>query len=322
MAASRVSPDKQKELFRLVSQGWLVTPAARKAGISFKTAKRLMDGVHPDGRVAQKERVQATFGEPIPYEKLNDRAKRGWDDFGFFQRTYLGRIPIPWQVKAAEEIVRMVESAEEEWGVVNCPPGSGKTTCFTHDLPAWLTVRNRAITGLLGSAVQNTSEKYIMRLKNTFERNVPLQADVRLMRLGLATDAEACLAEDYGRFKPESGIWAADQFVVAQPDGTLVAEKEPTWSAFGRKGGVLGMRYQFVIWDDLVDPARLNSQDLIDEDREWYSDIAESRLEPGGTFILQGQRLGFSVRRGRAPDRAISETEVIEVRLLQLAAGL
>jgi hypothetical protein len=36
----------------------------------------------------------------------------------------------------------------------------------------------------------------------------------------------------------------------------------------------------------------------------------------------RGYRLSCSVQRGRVPDRAISKTEVIEVRLLQLAAGL
>ena len=37
--------------------------------------------------------------------------------------------------------------------VVNCPPGSGKSTLFAHDIPAWLTVRNRQIRGMIGSAM-------------------------------------------------------------------------------------------------------------------------------------------------------------------------
>lgn len=304
--------DVQTKYFQLRSKGASRAAAARTVGISPNTAKKLDDVAHPDGTAVQRERVQETMGAPIPYDQLSERAKRGFDDFAFFQRTYLGRIPIPWQVEAAEQICRAVESDEEEWIVVNCPPGSGKSTNFTHDLPAWITVRNRAITGLLGSAVQNTSEKYIMRLKNTFERAVPMKADPKLIRLGLAVDAEATLSEDFGRFKTDGGIWASDQFVVEQPEGALTAEKEPTWSAFGRKGGVLGMRYQFVIWDDLVDPARLNSGDLIDEDREWFSDIAESRLEPGGTFILQGQRLGPSDLYNYALSMRVTPDEVDE----------
>lgn len=310
--------DKQQAYFKLRSKGASRAAAARTVGISPNTAKKLDDVAHPDGRVVQRERVQETLGEPIPYEFLSEEAKRAWNDFAFFQRRYLGRIPIHWQVEAAQEAVAAVESEDEEWIVINVAPGAGKSTVFTHDIPAWLTVRNRAITGLLGSAIQNTAEKYIMRLKNTFERAVPLKADARLLKLGLAVDAEATLAEDFGRFKTDGGIWAADQFVVAQLEGALTAEKEPTWSAFGRKGGVLGMRYQFVIWDDLVDPARLNSSDLIDEDREWYSDIAESRLEPGGTFILQGQRLGpndlygYALRMKMVPDEIDEDADLDE----------
>lgn len=313
-----ISPDKQTSYFKLRSQGWNRTAAAKKVQIAYNTALKLDGVAHPDGKVKQAERVQQTLGDPIAYDDLSEDAKRAWNDFAYFQRRYLGRIPIPWQVEAAEKIVAAVDSDEEEWIVVNCPPGSGKSTCFTHDLPAWLTVRNRAITGLLGSAVQNTAEAYIRRLKDTFERAVPLKADPRLIRMNLAVDAESTLAQDFGRFKSESGIWSAAQFVVDQPEGALVAEKEPTWSAFGREGGVLGMRYQFVIWDDLVSDKRLGNQDHIDADREWYSDIAESRLEPGGTFILQGQRLGpndlygYALKMRRLPDELDSETEYDE----------
>ena len=313
-----ITPETRDAYFALRKAGYQRTPAAKKIGIAYNTAVSLdkkfgtpkLSGpeIHERNRLAEA-------GEPTPYELLSERAKRGWNDFAFFQRTYLGRIPIPWQVEAAERIVAMVDSDEEEWAVVSAPPGSGKSTNFAHDLPAWLTVRNRAITGLLGSAVQNTAEAYIRRLMDTFERSMPLKADSRLIRLGLAVDAEATLAEDYGRFRPEKGIWSAAQFVVAQLEGQLVAEKEPTWSAFGREGGVLGMRYQFVIWDDLVSDKRLNSQEMIDADREWYSDIAESRLEPGGTFILQGQRLGpsdlygYALKMRRLPDEIDEEAE-------------
>lgn len=318
----RTNPDKQKEYLRLREQGWNITQAAKKTGISVTTGKKIEGISRPDGKVVQAERVQASFGDPKSYDELCDEAKRAYNDFAYFQQRYFGRIPIYWQVEAAEKIVAALESEEEEWIALNCPPGSGKTTNFTHDLPAWITVRNRAITGLLGSAVQNTADAYVRRLKTTFERNTPYKADARLMRLGLAVDAEACLAEDFGRIKPESGIWRDDQFLVAQYEGQLTAEKEPTWSAFGRKGGVLGMRYQFVIWDDLADPKNINSSELIEQDREWYSDIAESRLEPGGTFILQGQRLGahdlyaYAKEMKRLPDEIDDEADLEDLETI------
>ena len=60
----------------------------------------------------------------IPYERLNERAKRGWDDFDYFRRIYLGRVPSPWQVDAAYKIVQHLESEEKEFLVLNCPPGA------------------------------------------------------------------------------------------------------------------------------------------------------------------------------------------------------
>lgn len=304
-------PPKIKEAYYVLRDVNSRAAAARGVHIDIKTAEALdrmrNEGMSKTGPEIRAERFQAEKGEPHTYEEICQwvddethpeqsryiRAKRGWEDFAFFQRTYLGRIAIPWQVEAAQQIVQMIESEEEEWAVINCPPGSGKSTTFTHDIPCWLTVRDRAITGLIGTAVQTNGKLYIQNLKETFERTLPMKAHKVRARLGLEVDAEATLAEDYGRFRPETGgIWAADRFVVSQMDGQATNQKEPTWSCYGRQGGVLGMRYQFVIWDDLVDPARLGNQQLIDEDQEWYSDIAESRLEPGGTFILQGQRLG------------------------------
>lgn len=57
----------------------------------------------------------------IPYARLSERAKRGWDDFDYFRRVYLGRVPSPWQVEAAYKIVQYLESEEKEFLVLNCP---------------------------------------------------------------------------------------------------------------------------------------------------------------------------------------------------------
>lgn len=308
-------PSKQQDYFKLRSTGWNRLAASKKVGIAYNTAVKL-DGVNrPDGRAVQKERLQEDFGHPIPYGNLCPEAQGAYNDFAYFQRRYLGRIAVPWQVDAANQVVALVDSEEEEWAVINAPPGSGKSTTFTHDIPCWLTVRDRAITGLIGTAVQTNGKLYIENLKATLERTIPYKAHPRKAKLGLEVDAEATLAEDFGRFKPENGIWAADRFVVEQMDGQATNQKEPTWSCYGRKGGVLGMRYQFVIWDDLVDPDRVDNQQLIEEDQLWYSDVAESRLEPGGTFILQGQRLGpqdlynYALKMKRLPDEIDDDAE-------------
>jgi len=316
---SVTAPATRDAYFKLKAAGFSRNEAAKRAGIDPKTGlsleRRFSDEYAKAGKEIRAERAQEEMGDPIPYEDLCPEAQRAWNDFAYFQRRYLGRIAVPWQVEAAQRIVALVDSDEEEWAVINAPPGSGKSTTFTQDIPCWLTVRDRAITGLIGTAVQTNGKLYIQNLKDTLERTLPYKAHPRKAALGLEVDAEATLAQDFGRFKSEKGIWAADRFVVEQMSGEATNQKEPTWSCYGRKGGVLGMRYQFVIWDDLVDPDRVDNQQLIDEDQEWYSDIAESRLEPGGTFILQGQRLGpndlygYALKMKRLPDEVDQDAE-------------
>ena len=128
------------------------------------------------------------------------------------------------------------------------------------------------------------------------ERPVLVSPDEALLRKGFATEPKGVLAKDYGRFKPlERDLWTRDAFVVMQYDAMSVTEKEPTWSAYGMDTGFIGGRYDFVIWDDLVDPRKLRSTEQKEALENMWTDIAESRLEPGGLLVLQGQRL--SLRR-------------------------
>ena len=59
---------------------------------------------------------------------------------------------------------------------------------------------------------------------------------------GVAHDADACLVDDFGPFKPEgrSDLWAANALVARQADQTQLDDKEPTLSAWGQDSGFLG----------------------------------------------------------------------------------
>jgi hypothetical protein len=110
--------------------------------------------------------------------------------------------------------------------------------------------------------------------------------------LGLAIDAEATIQEDFGMFKPDSSeIWRSEAFTVLQADDQPLSQKEPTWSAFGMDSGFLGGRFDLVIWDDVYDPRKMRSADSREDMRRWWDEVAETRLEPGGLLILQGQRM-------------------------------
>ena len=218
---------------------------------------------------------------------------RALEDFGYFQRRYFGRIAYPWQVEAANKIARLLDTPYEEYAVINAPPGAGKTACFVHDIPAWVTVRNRAVRGMIGSATMNLAKRNTLRLRRSLERVIPERADPNLLRKGAALDAESTLALDFGRFKPlDREMWTSDGFVVMQYDDSgAISEKEPTWSAYGADTAFIGGRYDFVIWDDLVDPRKLRSAEQKEALQDMWTDVGETRIEPGGLLILQGQRI-------------------------------
>ena len=229
----------------------------------------------------------------IPYERLSERAKRGWDDFDYFRRVYLGRVPSPWQVEAAYKIVQYLESEEKEFLVLNCPPGAGKSTLF-HDVAVWCIVRNRGIRVLYGSISQTLAKMYSRRIRETLERPTRLIVDPELVKKGLAVDAEGCLAQDYGRFKPTASgsLWRAEEFIVEQQGFRTLDNKEPTVSAYGIDSEFIGHRADLCLFDDVASPENAKESVARDKLLERWDSMAEARCDPGGLVAVIGQRLG------------------------------
>ena len=267
--------------------------AAREANIGYATVRRYegkRNAITPGRRDAPDE-LKAPA--PIPLEELRDEAKRALEDFSYFQRRYLGRLATPWQAEAAYAIRDLLESPEKEFVVINAPPGSGKSTTFAHDVLVWLICRNRAVRILMGSKVESAARRYVARVRRTLERTTPYLPEDEEIARGLAVPAEATLADDFGSFKPDNrDLWSAEGFVVAQHGNIAIAEKEPTVSAYGMDSGFLGMRYDAIVWDDLVDKLVMRTAESRENQQEWWDDVAEKRLEPGGLLLLQGQRMG------------------------------
>src|SRR5205085_870078 len=127
-------------------------------------------------------------------------------------------ISMPWQVETAERVVGWLESPETVMAVENVFPGAGKST-LKHDLSAWVTVRNRRIRGGLGSRKESNGVRDLGRLRRSLERVTPPRAKPFDLARGLAVDAEACLAVEFGSFKPLTReIWTRGEFVVAHLD--------------------------------------------------------------------------------------------------------
>lgn len=302
-AGDRIPPPQRTKFWKLVSEGWQIVDAAEQSGISYTVAKAMVKERFPHGApqtIAPQKAANTSAHillSPLTIAELSPIARDCLDDFGKFRFRYFGRKSSPWQEDAANVCKEKLATPLKEYGVVNCPPGSGKSTLFTHDIPAWLTCRSRSIRGFIGSSTQTIANSYTGRLRSTFARKVPMQAKSEDLALGLAVDAVTTLVAEYGNFNPNipdpiGAPWTRSQFTVAQYGEILTDEKEATWTAFGRDTGFLGWRVNFIVWDDLVVMRRLKTLEMIEADRVWFVNEAITRLEPGGLFILQGQRLG------------------------------
>ena len=274
-------------------QGKSLYAASKEVGLSYHACRDAENGKAPRNFIAAQEALGKTIQPEVPeHDDLCPEAQAAYDNIEVFAKRYFGIILQPWQIEATERIMGLLETEYEEYVVINAPPGTGKSTFFAKVLPAWATVRNRAIRGMIGSSTQRLAEWYCRRLRAELDRAHPVKAELNDVRLNLAVDAEATLQEDFGMFKPDSSeIWRAEAFTVLQKDDTPLSQKEPTWSAFGMDSGFLGGRFDLVIWDDVYDPRKMRSAEAREDMRRWWDEVAETRLEPGGLLVLQGQRM-------------------------------
>ena len=310
-----VSPADKAKFFAAIAQGKTISDASRVAGVHVNTgskwlkklkaaeanaelanakvakARRNEGGVQRDEYNAILDAIELPTA--VAYEHLCDEAKRGLEDFDYFRRYYLGRMPSPWQVEAAYALEKLYRSEEKEFVVVNVPPGAGKSTLF-HDLAVWMICRDRKIRIMIGSVSQAMAKLYSRRIRETLERPMPLQPDPSLVDKGLALNAEGCLSVDYGRFRPtdKGALWRADEFVVEQLDGNGLDNKEPTVRAYGIEAEFIGHRADLCLFDDVASPDNARESVARDKLLERWDNVAEARVDPGGLLAVVGQRLG------------------------------
>lgn len=290
----KVDLDKWAKYFEARNSGLGTEQAAKKARLSASSAYRFERGDQASSglEAASILGVSSVAGNLVD-APLCEEARRALEDFSYFRLRYFGRKSTPWQERAAYEILRRLETPDREYIVMNEPPGAGKSTLFTHDIPCWLIARDRGIRIQLGSRTERQARMYAGRIKKSLERDAPLRANADDLARGKQFDAEATLQDDFGAFRPEgrSDVWRAESLTVRQLDGIALDDKEPTVSAWGQDSGFLGGRFDVVVWDDLVDRKNVKTEEARDGIREWWDSEAETRLEPGGVLILQGQRI-------------------------------
>ena len=176
-----VSPADKAKFFAAITAGQTITQASRTAGIHVNTGSKWVAKAkaaealrkETDAKASKVRRNEGgeqrddynafmdaiDLPSAVPDDRLCPEAQHGKEDFAFFREYYLGRVPSPWQVEAALELVKLLESEEKEFVVVNVPPGAGKSTLF-HDVAVWAIVRDRKIRIMIGSVSQNMAKLY------------------------------------------------------------------------------------------------------------------------------------------------------------------
>jgi hypothetical protein len=271
-------PVKRRRAVKLLAGGSSRREVAAKAGLAAETVAAIARDVASD-----------------PTEVvLSEAAARALDDFAYFRQRYFGRVPTPWQTEAGELLRDLLAAPEKTFSVLNVAPGTGKTTLFCHDVLAWLACRDRSLRVLIGSRTFRQASMSTARLRQTFSRTTLAPVDEDDVKRGLAVAPSGTLVGDFGRFQPvgREDQWTRGEFTLLQRDRSVaVSEKEASFAAYGMDSGFLGGRFDVVVWDDLVDRKTLRTAEGRDALIRLYEDEMETRVEPGGLLLLQGQRM-------------------------------
>jgi hypothetical protein len=278
---------------RLRDEGHSISESCRRTGISTSAAARYERGDPSSTGLRVKALAEAGALPKVKTGKqLRKDAARALEDFEYFRLRYFGHRSTPWQIDAAQRMVEYLALPEKVYVVVNVGPGVGKSTLFSHDFPAWLAARDRSIRCMIGSISETTVRDYTRRLRNTFDRTSPDTATSEEIAKDTKVDAQATMTADYGRFKPErKDRWQERSFVIATEKDQAGSDKEASFAGFGQDSAFIGGRYDLIIWDDLENLKTIPTLEQREQREKWFKSVAESRLEPGGLFILMGQRL-------------------------------
>lgn len=278
----------------MFAEGHTITNIARSLGRSYPTVHTYIKGLKNDsGREKRRAKEALELPGPKSPEEWSPEAAKAVADISYFARRYYGCLVMPFQEEGLAVIMGLLDTPKREFVVVNSPPGSGKSVFYTRIVPAWLTCQRRELRGMIGTVSQSMASRYLEALRNDFTRRVPIQANSSDVAAGISLDAEACLVDDFGRFRPEAGgeeAWTQKGFTVAQFQNRPTPHKEQTWVAVGAETEYIGTRVDFAMWDD----AWSDSFTTVESKQRFYRQfdmVAERRLEPHGLLVLQGQRM-------------------------------
>jgi len=273
----------RETMSRVYSETGSYAEVARRLGWDYATVWKHMKAIRTtpqdgwNGKTNEKYVAAVDIPPPKTWSLLSER-ERGWlSDFGEFRRHFFGRETPPFH----RTIAHTLSGAESSRYLILCPPGHGKSQCFSVDYPIWEMIRARAASLSWSCMIVSKSDKmakaFLSQIKRELEQNNELQVA-------------------FGRFKPEyPDIWKQDMLTV---DGFPV-RKEPTFIAAGAGSHIYGWRVNLIVGDDIVDSENSGTPQSAEKLAQWHADELTSRLEPDGVFAMVGTRFSAYDLYGR-----------------------
>ena len=191
------------------------------------------------------------------------QARRSLTEFAISQ----GLEPAPHHQLLIDELERL-EHGENDFLLVEMPPGSAKSTYVNWLFPAWHVARNKGTNVLTASHSSELAERWGRRTRNL------LQASSNLLAVSVSADSGAAYR------------WAT----------TAGCE----YYAVGVGVGIMGFRADLGIIDDPFGSREdAESKRIRDKIWEWYVNDFSSRLKPGAKRVIMHQRFHEDDLAGR-----------------------
>lgn len=280
-AGHRVTPADKETMSRLLKETGNIAEVARRMGWSYQTVYKHMHGqpVNVPNPYDKDYIAEVNLPTPKRWHELTEQEKGWLTDFRAFRAEFCDRETPPFQV----EIANMVSTKIHQKLLVLCPPGHGKSQCFSIDYPIWEMLRARAMVGMVVDGRELYKDGWSCML---ISKSQPM-AQAFLSQIKRTLEQNNKLAATYGRLKPEyPEAWKRDQLTV---DGFPV-RKEPTFIAAGAGSHIFGWRVHLIIGDDIVDGENSGTPQAAEKLQIWHADELMSRLEPDGVAAMVGTR--------------------------------
>lgn len=295
--AMRIRP----EVLELVKKGHTTAYIAELLVMSPGTVQRWRKQFREEGLLDVPDEKTLEQMDPIPWDDLDPESRDLLEDFGKFRPEVMGRESPPWATETATALVRLYLSREDEYAIVNAPPGVGKSTLITYDFMVWVAARERAqgreLSVVLGHAATDRARLYLQRIRRTFESN-----DTLIRR--------------FGRFRSRypGDRWTRDEIDIEPLHRVSLAEKEPTFGTASYERTLLSVRAKIQCWDDLIDKGNSGSAEQRQALLDWWEQFPETRMNEGGLIILSNARYGpedlsWSLRQSVDPDEIDEDDE-------------